>query len=112
MSKLPNPHKAIIQLEKIKDYCLNPEHPVGKHKAIVFKRKLGITSADSIELMNLLIDTVKNNDAIESFSDKFGKRFYIDLDIERLNYNATVRSIWIVRSDEDFPRFISCYVKN
>ncbi|WP_372726680.1 DUF6883 domain-containing protein [Nostoc sp. TCL26-01] len=35
--KLPNPERAIVEAEKIAGYCLNPEHPEGKHKARVFK---------------------------------------------------------------------------
>jgi hypothetical protein len=85
---------------------------LGRHKAIVFKSKLGLTSENSIELKELLLEAAANNEAKESFSDKFGKRFYVDFDINRANYKATIRSIWIVRSQEDFPRFISCYVKN
>jgi hypothetical protein len=36
MEKLPNPEKAFIDLNKLIGYCLNPEHPEGQHKALVF----------------------------------------------------------------------------
>ena len=32
---LPNGDRAIIPIEKLLDYCLNPEHSKGKHKARV-----------------------------------------------------------------------------
>ncbi|MBW4564553.1 MAG: hypothetical protein KME32_26170 [Mojavia pulchra JT2-VF2] len=35
--KLLNPERAIVETEKIAGYCLNPEHPQGKHKARVFQ---------------------------------------------------------------------------
>ncbi|MEH1788358.1 MAG: DUF6883 domain-containing protein [Nostoc sp.] len=38
--KLPNPECAIVEIDKIAGYCLNPEHPEGKHKARVFKSAL------------------------------------------------------------------------
>jgi hypothetical protein len=31
--KLPNAGDVEIDVRKITDYCLNPEHPSGKHKA-------------------------------------------------------------------------------
>ena len=33
--------EVIIDIEKIRDYCLNLDHTAGKHKAVVFKNKLG-----------------------------------------------------------------------
>ena len=45
--KLLNYRKAIIDLRKLREYCLNPEHPVGKYKARdvsapIFTRAVGI----------------------------------------------------------------------
>ena len=37
MSLLPNAEFAFVPLEKLTGYVLNPEHPVGKHKAAVFE---------------------------------------------------------------------------
>jgi hypothetical protein len=45
MSRLPNYEKAIIPDEKIYDYCLNPNHERGKHKARVFKKGFWIDAA-------------------------------------------------------------------
>jgi hypothetical protein len=40
--KLPNAEKAFIDNKKLLDYCLNPLHEEGKHKARVFQSALGI----------------------------------------------------------------------
>jgi len=53
---LPYANHAIIDIVKIKDYCLNPEHPRGKHKARVFKDSLGLT----LENTESLIAKIKN----------------------------------------------------
>lgn len=45
--KLPNGDEAIIDLEKLQNYCLNLSHPRGRHKARVFKAVLGISAEDS-----------------------------------------------------------------
>ncbi len=76
--KLQNSDKAIIEIEKLRDYCLSKEHTVGKHKAVVFENKLGLISNDFNELRELLFEAIKNNEAKESFSDEYGKRFYVD----------------------------------
>jgi hypothetical protein len=34
--KMPGGHAAIVDRQKLTEYCLNPEHPRGKHKARVF----------------------------------------------------------------------------
>lgn len=45
--KLPNAEYAIVDKDKIENYCLNLEHPRGKHKARVFIRTLGLTKPTS-----------------------------------------------------------------
>ena len=44
---LPNADRAEVDLRKLSEYCLSPEHPVGKHKAAVFLAALGLTVADA-----------------------------------------------------------------
>lgn len=46
--------KAIIDIEKLRDYCLNLNHPVGRHKAVVFKKRLDLTSDDAEELQEII----------------------------------------------------------
>jgi hypothetical protein len=41
--KLPNSEKAVVELNKLRDYSLNPEHESGRHKATVFRAALGLT---------------------------------------------------------------------
>jgi filamentous hemagglutinin len=38
---LKNAHRAVVGARKIVDYALNPNHPVGRHKARVFAAALG-----------------------------------------------------------------------
>jgi len=45
--ELPNGERAIVPIEKLRDYCLNPTHRVGSHKAHVFEAVLGLTAADA-----------------------------------------------------------------
>jgi hypothetical protein len=43
--------------------------------------------------------------------DDFGQRYRVDFEMTGVNGNtAKVRSGWIVRSDEDFPRLATVFV--
>jgi hypothetical protein len=44
---LPNAERAIIDPAKLTDYCLSATHPVGRHKAAVFRSALGLTAPDA-----------------------------------------------------------------
>jgi hypothetical protein len=39
---IPNAGGARVDLAKLVRYALDPDHPVGRHKATVFQRTLGI----------------------------------------------------------------------
>ena len=72
MSGLPYYNDAIIDIAKIRDYCLNPNHPVGRNKARIFLSVLGITKTDSEWLINQIKIGLNISEAIELDSDKFG----------------------------------------
>ena len=44
------------------------------------------------------------------FQALWGVRYVIDFPMMRVGRRATVRSAWIVRTGEAFPRLTSCYV--
>jgi hypothetical protein len=47
--KMPGGDAATVDRRKLTAYCLNPEHPRGKHKARVFAT-LGFTAENADEL--------------------------------------------------------------
>jgi hypothetical protein len=108
--KLPNGHAAIIDVAKIRDYCLNPAHPLGRHKARVFMSTLRLTAADSEELLGELKTAAKDGNVAVGESDEYGTRFIIDFDCRRNGRFARVRSCWILRTNEIIPRFLTCHV--
>ncbi len=110
MSKLPNGDKAVVPIEKFTEYSLNSEHPTGRHKARVFKARLGLTLSDVDFLRSKVINVVANMDAISQSPISYGERYVIDFELTTVIGNAVVRTAWIVRNDEDFPRLTSCYV--
>ena len=44
---VPNADRAEIDIRKLRDYCLATTHPVGKHKAPVFRAALGLQATDA-----------------------------------------------------------------
>ena len=106
MAKLPNPENAVVETRKLRDYCLSPEHPRGRHKARVFASALGLTVADYQELRRALLAAALSEEALVAEEDQYGQRYMLDFEMS----SAVVRSGWMVRSGEDFPRFTSCWV--
>ena len=108
--KIPNAHLAIVDIRKLTEYALNLEHPVGKHKARVFEAVLGLTIDDAKYLQDRLLEAVRENEAEIGKADEYGKRYIIDFEVEGHTGLGTVRSAWMIRTHEDFPRLTSCYV--
>ena len=109
--KLPGGDKAIVDDQKLVGYCLDPEHPRGKHKARVFAQALGFTAANASELREHLLAAAATEDATPTGSDKYGERFVIESEARGPKGSAVIRSSWILRTGEDSPRLTSCYVK-
>jgi hypothetical protein len=108
--KLPNPERAVVDIQKLRDYCLNPEHRRGCHKARVFASSLGLTAADASYLRKALLVAARENDAVPAEADEYGKRYVVDFMASGPAGKAAVRGSWIVRRGEDFPRLTSCFV--
>lgn len=107
---MPNPERAVVDIEKLRDYCLNPEHPRGRHKARVFAAALGLTARDAEELSIALLEAVRTGEAFPTTKDEYGERYFLDFTMSRPYGQARIRSLWIIPRGEDFPRLSSCYV--
>ena len=67
---------------KLIDYCLNPEHERGKHKARVFASALGLTQAHAGELQRALVKAATEMDAEMGEVDAYGQRYVVDFEME------------------------------
>jgi len=70
--KLPNADRAIVEIEKLRDYCLSSSHPRGRHKARVFITALGITADDAQELKQAILSAVTTEEATPKERDEYG----------------------------------------
>ena len=108
--RLPNPERGVVDIEKLRDYCLSAEHPRGRHKARVFTARLGLTANDAELLREALLDAAQTCDATPAEKDSFGQRYVVEFTMSGPAGRARVRSTWIVRRGETFARFVTCYV--
>jgi hypothetical protein len=108
--KLPGGDNAIVDIAKLRDYCVDPQHPRGRHKARVFAATLGLAQTDAEFLRESLLRAAREADALVGESDEYGDRFTVDFELNRGNRRAVVRSAWIVLRGETVPRLTSCFV--
>ena len=108
--KLPGGNRAVVEIAKLRDYCLNEQHPRGRHKARVFAATLGFTAADGDLLRAALLRAAKEGNAVAGEGDDYGQRYMLDFELTGPRGRATVRSSWIVLRGEGFPRMTSRYV--
>ncbi len=109
---LPNAERAVIDLRKLSNYCLDMTHPIGRHKAAVFRRALGFTASDTQTLADLILNAATTAPAVTGQKDEFGQRYSFDFAASNAVGSAVIRVAWIIRTGEDFPRLTSCYVIN
>ena len=110
MATLPNAEKAVVPLAKLEGYALSLSHAEGRHKARKFRAALGLTADDALFLRDFLLEVVRHEEAVEGYKDAYGQRYSIDAILRTDEGSATVKSAWIVRTGENFPRLTSVYI--
>ena len=105
--KLTNFENAFIAKEKILDYLLDEENSKGKSTFFnlfgYFKNSFEDLAIDLIKLASL-------GEVSETEQTKFGLKFIISGNIIAPNGRSIVMtSVWIIKNDEDFPRFVTAY---
>jgi filamentous hemagglutinin len=107
---LRNAHRAVIDARKIANYALNPNNPVGRHKARVFAAALGFDRSN----VHLLIEEIRRGvvaHAAEPGSvDEYGARHRVDMPVTGPKGTAAIRTAWIYRTGSDVPELITLHV--
>jgi hypothetical protein len=108
--KLPNGERADLGM-KLEEYALNPQHRDGRHKARVFASALGITYANRHVLRRAILAVAATSDQAEARGDNgHGELYQLRFRMETTKGAAFVRTAWIVRRGEGFPRLVTCYI--
>lgn len=108
--KVPNAEHAFIDVRKLTDYCLDENHPVGKHKAKLFAAALNLRKENALELSEILLLAVKSNGAKPGIQDSFGQRYTVDFEVEKDGKHAIIRSGWIIPINSNVPKLITCFI--
>ena len=108
--KLPNAARAIVDIEKLRDYCLSESHPRGKHKARVFASALNLTQIDAPILQAALLEAVRTIEAEIGKLDEHGQRYMVDFEFEWQGKSALIRSAWIIDTNSEIPRLTTCLI--
>jgi hypothetical protein len=108
--KIPNAKRAIVDINKLRHYCLNPAHPRGKHKAFVFTSALDFSSKDAVTLQRAILEAIKTHEAKSGESDNYGQRYILDFPIAGPKGDVMIRTAWIILCKENIPRLTTCYV--
>jgi len=107
---LPNGDRAVVEISKLRDYCLSQTHPRGRHKARVFESALGLTHLDATRLQASLLEAARTAEVELGDRDSYGQRYVLDFPMTGPVKTVAVRSCWIVLTGEDAPRLTSCWV--
>ena len=106
---LPNSDRAVIDAAKVPDYLLSEAHPVGRFKAAFFV-SLGY-SRDHWELLrDDLLALARAGPAVPGKPSAFGHTFEVDgILMGPSGRSADVMTVWIIRANEDSPRFVTAF---
>src|SRR3954469_5130968 len=89
--------EAVLDIRKIEDYCLNPSHPRGRHKARAFWEALKLQRSDASWPRDALLEAARTGDAVQVGDDAWGTHWRLEATIGRSEESAVCRTIWIVR---------------
>ncbi|MGY6529378.1 MAG: DUF6883 domain-containing protein [Cyanobacterium sp.] len=109
--KLPNGNQVKqTQIEKkLTTYILKEDHRDGQHKARLFNSILGINLDNKNLLVEALIKIAKDKNICHSESSNYGNKYVIDFFLETPYGCSSVRSVWIILDNENYPRLITVY---
>jgi hypothetical protein len=89
---------------------LDPQSPKGQHKARIFASALGLTAADADFLRQVLLHAARERECVPGEADQYGRRYTLEFELRTAAGRERIRSGWIVRTGEAFPRLTTCYV--
>lgn len=107
--QIPNADRAVIEPAKLHGYLLSRSHPVGRFKAAFFLA-LGYSSENWSQLEADLRSQHLSQDATPEERDQYGQKYTIRATLVGPSGGSIdIVSVWVVRTGEEFPRFLTAY---
>ena len=107
--KLPHAEEAVVPQDKIENYLLNPDHPIGGGKAGFFRR-FGFSREQWGHLADALRQHAQANAVANSVSDADGTTYLVEGPLETPSgRRLRLRTVWLVETGQLAPRFITAH---
>lgn len=106
-----NVDQAVFTPDKFFRYALNPEHPRGKDKAIVFASALGYTQENGDQLIAALREVLPRYPAKFTERTVHGDMYIVDTPVTGPGGSAMVRTKWMFEDGSVVPKLVTPYVK-
>jgi len=107
--KLPAAERAVVDPPKVRDYLLSDQHPIGRFKSVFFK-SLGYSGDAWEELRRDLHALAQAEEATLGEGTEYGQKYEIRGTLkEPVGRSAAVRTVWIIRWEENAPRFVTAF---
>lgn len=104
----PDADRAVVTEEKVRDYLLNPNHPVGGPKAAWFA-SIGYSIGNWQDLVDDLLLLARSVDDFVAKPSPYGVKYQATGKIGRPGHRpADVITVWIVEGNSS-PRLITVY---
>ncbi len=105
---IPDSERAVVTVEKVRDYLLNLDHPDGGSKAVWF-HSLGYVRDDWEQLADDLLEIARHCKNYDVESTPFGVKYKATGLVGRPDRRPDfVLTVWLVEND-DPPRLVTAY---
>jgi predicted transcriptional regulator len=105
-------NRVVVDLRKLIEYALDPNNPVGRHKARVFEQALGFTKDNYDLLLTQIECAALSAEAHLKRTDIHGRHYSVDLKITGpQGQQAVVRTGWLVAPNSDEAWLTTLYVR-
>ncbi len=111
--KLANISNIIkIDSRKLTHYALDEQSPVGKHKAILFKNRLGFNKENYLDLVLQIKQRVLETEITFHSEDEFGKRYTAEIEIQgTAGQKEIVKTGWLIGHNSKVAHLTTLYIK-
>jgi hypothetical protein len=104
-------NRIIVDSRKLTEYALDSDNPLGRHKALVFERRLGFSKSSVTPLQQQIEVLAPQAQAMLQRSDQYGRHYRVDIQVTGTEgQQASVRTGWVVPPGSDTAHLVTCYV--
>jgi hypothetical protein len=104
--------RVAVDARKLTKYALDPDNPIGRHKALVFEKTLGFTKSNYSSLLQQIEMRALHAEAYLQRTDHHGDHYRVDVEvIGTAGQQEIVRTGWVVAPGSDEARLVTLYVR-